>query len=96
VADGLHAGLISPTPGTDLEGWRDRVELCRDHRVVVGGTDAGAHLDMLSSFAMFTTFLSTAVRELGLISLEEAIHLTTDVPARLYGLRGRGTVRPGS
>src|SRR5258705_12365864 len=45
---------------------------------------------------MFTTFLSTAVRELGVISLEEAIHLTTDVPAQLYGLRGRGTVRPGS
>jgi N-acyl-D-aspartate/D-glutamate deacylase len=30
-----------------------------------------------------------------LLSLEQAIHLITDAPARLYGMRGRGRVAQG-
>ena len=39
--------------------------------------------------------LGHGVREFGVVSLEEAVHQLTDVPARLYGLRGRGRIADG-
>jgi N-acyl-D-aspartate/D-glutamate deacylase len=42
-----------------------------------------------------TTVLGPAVRDRGLLPLEEAVHQLTDVPARLYGLRDRGRVAEG-
>jgi N-acyl-D-aspartate/D-glutamate deacylase len=39
--------------------------------------------------------LGHAVRERNVIGLEDAIHLMTDRPARLLGLRGRGRVESG-
>jgi N-acyl-D-aspartate/D-glutamate deacylase len=42
-----------------------------------------------------TALLGHGVREFGVVSLEEAVHQLTDVPARLYGLRGRGRIADG-
>jgi N-acyl-D-aspartate/D-glutamate deacylase len=95
VADGLLTGFAPRPVASGEDGWRQLVELCRDPRVVVGATDAGAHLDMISNFAMYTTFLAQAVRERELVSLEEAVHLLCWQPAALYGLKGRGSLRPG-
>lgn len=67
----------------------------RDPRVVLGGSDAGAHLDMMTSFSYFTSMLGHSVRERQALSIEEAIRLLVDVPARLYGLRGRGRIAEG-
>jgi N-acyl-D-aspartate/D-glutamate deacylase len=39
--------------------------------------------------------LSHGVRDFEALTLEEAVHLLTQVPARLYGLRGRGVLAPG-
>jgi N-acyl-D-aspartate/D-glutamate deacylase len=39
--------------------------------------------------------LGRAVRERGLLPLEEAVHLLTDRPAQLYGLRHRGRIAEG-
>jgi N-acyl-D-aspartate/D-glutamate deacylase len=96
VADGLHAGLVAPIPGSDDDGWRKRVQMCRDERVVIGASDAGAHLDMIWTFAMYTTFLGEAVHKRALLSMEEAVRMITQVPAALYGLRGRGTLAVGN
>ena len=43
-----------------------------------------------------TSLLGQAVRDRRLLTMEEAVHQLTDVPARLYGLRGRGRVEPGA
>ncbi|MFQ5667791.1 MAG: amidohydrolase family protein, partial [Candidatus Binatia bacterium] len=44
----------------------------------------------------FTSYLlGHWVRELQALSLEEAVRCLTSAPARLYGLRGRGELRPG-
>src|SRR5207253_312335 len=59
------------------------------------GSDAGAHLDMMCGAIYSTSLLGEGVREHKLLSLEEAIHQLTDVPARLYGLKGRGRVAEG-
>jgi N-acyl-D-aspartate/D-glutamate deacylase len=95
VADRLRTGLYQPVVGDDEETWKMRVEVWRDSRTVVGGTDAGAHLDLLATFNATTAMLGRACRELKLLSWEEAIQLITDAPARLYGLRDRGRLEAG-
>ena len=50
---------------------------------------------MMKTFACHTSFLAEAVRNRGLMSLERAVQLFTDAPARLYGLRDRGRVAEG-
>jgi N-acyl-D-aspartate/D-glutamate deacylase len=43
-----------------------------------------------------TSLLANAVREHQVVSLEEAVHLLSDVPARLYGLVDRGRLVEGA
>jgi N-acyl-D-aspartate/D-glutamate deacylase len=62
---------------------------------VVGGSDADAHLDMMCGATYSTVVLAHGVREFGVITLEEAVHQLSDVPASLYGLRGRGRIADG-
>ena len=71
------------------------MKVWRDGRAVVGASDAGAHLDFLATFNYSTVLLGGPVRERGLMPIEEAINLLTDVPARLYGLTERGRLRAG-
>jgi N-acyl-D-aspartate/D-glutamate deacylase len=94
VADGLRTDILPRATGDDAESWKLRAEVWRDPRVVVGASDAGAHLDMLATF-MYTTSLLAAARRYDLLPLEEAVHLLTDVQARLYGIRERGRVAEG-
>ena len=75
--------------------WAALVALLRDPRVRIGGSDGGAHVDTISGYAMYTGFLADAVRKHQLLSFEEAIAHISSAPARLYGLRGRGTLAVG-
>ena len=95
IADDLRTDLLPPSGGDDAESWRRRADVWRDPRAVVGASDAGAHLDMLATFN-YTTSLLAASREHDLLTLEEAVHLLTDIPARLYGIRERGRIAEGS
>lgn len=94
VADGLRTVIVLPPIGNDLESWRLRAQVWRDQRAVIGGSDSGAHLDMIDNFAYSTSLLGPIVRD-GLIELERAVHLLTDVPARLYGITDRGRLAEG-
>jgi N-acyl-D-aspartate/D-glutamate deacylase len=95
VADDLNTSFGTiPEPESD-EDWAARLEIWRDHRAVIGASDAGAHLDLLASFNYATELLGKAVRGHRLLSFEEAIHLLTDVQGRLYGLKDRGRVAEG-
>jgi N-acyl-D-aspartate/D-glutamate deacylase len=77
------------------EDWAFRVECWREESVIVGGSDAGAHVDMISSFNYPTKLLAETVRVRPFLSIEEAVHLLTDVPARYYGIRERGRLEKG-
>jgi N-acyl-D-aspartate/D-glutamate deacylase len=94
VADKLRTGLRPPMAESDAD-WEARANLWRDGRTVIGGSDAGAHLDMMCGAIYSTALLGNGVRHRGLLSWQEAIHLLTDVPARLYGLKHRGRVAQG-
>ena len=95
VADDLMTGFGFPARPDDDDTWRERVKVWRDTRTVIGASDAGAHLDFLATFNYSTVLLGQAVRERGLIPIEEAINLLTDRPARLYGLKERGRLAEG-
>jgi N-acyl-D-aspartate/D-glutamate deacylase len=95
VADELQTGLVPLPIDDNAENWALRAELWRDPRVVIGGSDAGAHLDTIWTFNCISSLVGPSVRDRGLIELEEAVRLVTDVPARMYGLRQRGRVQLG-
>ncbi|NCY17369.1 MAG: hypothetical protein EBX39_11505, partial [Actinobacteria bacterium] len=96
VADDLQTGLEPPIIGADDDAWAERVRILdTDPRVIAGGSDAGAHLDMMKTFACHTSFMAEAVRGRQLMSVERAVQLFTDAPARFYGLRHRGRVTEG-
>ena len=95
IADELRTGL-SPRPfGDDEADWRMRAEVWRKRGALIGGSDAGAHLDMMCGAIYTTSLLGHGVREHQVVTLEEAVRLITDVPARLYGLKERGRITPG-
>ena len=95
LADGLRTVIANQDRGQDDATWARRVEVWRDHRAVVGASDAGAHLDMIDSFSYSTTLLARAVRERSLLPIEEAVHLLSGAPAELYGLVDRGRIGEG-
>ena len=95
VDDSLNTVIANQDKGQDSATWKRRVEVWRDERAIVGASDAGAHLDMIDSFAFSTTLIARAVRDESLMELEEAVFHLTDRPARLYGLRDRGRIEVG-
>jgi N-acyl-D-aspartate/D-glutamate deacylase len=95
VADELRTVITSAAKGQSAADWQRRAEVWRDPRALVGASDAGAHLDMIDSFAYCTTVLAKAVREHAVLSVEEAVHLMTQRPAGLYGLHSRGLLAAG-
>ena len=62
---------------------------------MLGGSDAGAHLDRMCGAPYPTRFLGDTLRGRKLVPLERAVQLMTDVPARLFGLRDRGRIAEG-
>ncbi len=95
IADELRTGLSPALAGDDAADWRARAEVWRHPGAVIGGSDAGAHLDMMCGAIYTTSLLARGVREHQVVTLEEAVRLITDVPARFYGLTERGRIAPG-
>jgi N-acyl-D-aspartate/D-glutamate deacylase len=96
LADGLRTVFVPVRVGSDDTSWKLRGEVLLDPRVVVGASDAGAHLDIGTAFAFTTKLLAEGVRERGIMTLEQAVQQLAQVPARLYGLEGRGELREGA
>jgi N-acyl-D-aspartate/D-glutamate deacylase len=95
LADGLRTSFMPPNTGNDDASWKERGRCWLDDRTIIGASDAGAHLDMIDTFAQTTQVLGNGVRKHQLLSLEEAVHLLSDRPARVYGLRQRGRIQQG-
>ncbi len=86
---------LTPSLGRSDEGWRERVKVWKDPRVMLGGSDAGAHLDLMCHANYPTVVLGEVVKKRALLSWAEAIEMMTDRPARHYGLRQRGRIAEG-
>lgn len=70
-------------------------QLLRHPAGVIALSDAGAHVDTLADQGFTTTLLARWARDLGALSLADAVRRVTAVPAALYGLRERGQLREG-
>ena len=96
IADELRT-VLWPTPqDNDAESWRMRAELWLDERAMIGGSDAGAHLDRMCGAPYPTKFLNDCLHGHKLISMETAVKLMTSDPAALFGLKDRGVLRIGA
>ena len=95
VNDELRTVLWPMAPDNDPESWELRRQVWDDGRAMIGGSDAGAHLDRMCGAPYTTRFIGDAIRGRRLVPLERAVQLVTDAPARLFGLRDRGRVTPG-
>jgi N-acyl-D-aspartate/D-glutamate deacylase len=96
INDELRTVLWPLPPDDDADSWALRAEAWRNPLVLIGGSDAGAHLDRMCGAPYTTTFLADMIRGRRLVPIEEAIHLITQAPAELFGLRDRGVLREGA
>ena len=84
-----------PTDNDDAS-WRMRQEVWDDPRVMLGGSDAGAHLDRMCGSSYTTRLLADCLRGRRLASVERAVQMMTQAPAELFGLVDRGTIAVGN
>jgi len=96
LGDGLRSTFAPEIGGHGREAYELRGRLWRDDRTLIGASDAGAHLDLIDTFAFSTSLLEKGVREHGVITLEQAVHQITDRPARYFGLIERGRIVLGN
>ncbi len=89
--------VLWPQPANDTAAdWALRRRVWDHPDVLLGGSDAGAHVDRMSGASYPTRFLADVLRGRRLVSLERAVQLMTDAPAQLFGLRDRGRLEPGA
>jgi N-acyl-D-aspartate/D-glutamate deacylase len=95
IADGLRTVLWPNPPDDDAESWAMRAALWDDPRAMIGGSDAGAHLDRMCGAPYPTRWLQDCLHGRKLTSVENAVRLMTSAPASLFGLRDRGVLAAG-
>ncbi len=95
LADDLRTVFMPGFKPDRDEAFPERAKLWLDDRTLIGGSDAGAHLDMIDTFAITTELLGTGAREHKAISLEDAVHQVTLKPAAFMGLKERGRIAEG-
>jgi N-acyl-D-aspartate/D-glutamate deacylase len=94
--DDLRTVFGTVAIGDDQESWELRRQVWADPRTLIGGSDAGAHLDMIDTFGLASFVLGPLVRDRNLLPLETAVHYLTAAPADLYGVVDRGRVVQGA
>jgi N-acyl-D-aspartate/D-glutamate deacylase len=88
--------VLWPMPtDNDPDSWALRKEVWEDPRAMIGGSDAGAHLDRMFGASYTTRFLGDMINGRKLIPMERAVQMITDTPARLFGLKERGRIAEG-
>jgi len=70
-------------------------EMLRHPASLVSLSDAGAHLTFFNDAGFGLHLLGHWVRERGALTLPQAVRQLTGAPAQLFGIRGRGVLKPG-
>ena len=96
LADDLRTVLWPGATDADPESWELRRQAWEHPSVMLGGSDAGAHLDRMQGANYTTRFIADCLRGRRLATIERAVQMLTQVPAELFGLRDRGTIAEGA
>ncbi len=101
----LIAGSEAAASGVFFDQLEENVQaILKDPRIAVGSDGSAlAPTGLLGktvvhprSYGTFPRLLGRYVRELKILSLEQAVHKMTGVPAMQFGLKDRGVLRPGA
>jgi len=92
VGEDLKTRFRAYIANDDLDAVRD---LLTHERVVLGLSDAGAHVDQLCDAPLYTDLLGRWVRERQLMPLERAVRKLSGEAADLFGFSRRGYLREG-
>ncbi|MCB0994124.1 MAG: D-aminoacylase, partial [Acidimicrobiales bacterium] len=95
LEDDLRTILWPGATDDDDQSWQMRAQLWNYPDILLGGSDAGAHLDRMCGATYTTAFLGDCIRGRKLVPLEEAVRMLTDAPAEVFGLVDRGRVAEG-
>ncbi|MFB6704259.1 amidohydrolase family protein [Streptomyces sp. NPDC056333] len=95
AADEMRTVLWPMPTDNDPDSWALRQRTWQHEDVLLGGSDAGAHLDRMCGAPYTTRFLGDCLRGRRLVPLERAVKMLTDDPAQLFGLRDRGRIQEG-
>ncbi len=95
LEDDLRTVLWPGPTDDDDESWALRATAWEHPAVMIGGSDAGAHLDRMAGAPYTTQWIGDCLRGRRLTTLEKAVQHLTDAPARLFGLRDRGRIAEG-
>ena len=96
VADRLRTGLRPPIGETE-EDWVLRARTWQDPRAIVGGSDAGAHLDTMCGAIYSTSMLGDGVRARGCSAgSRRSVSSPTSRPASTACATGAGSCRARS
>lgn len=95
IADDLRTVLWPKASDGDDASWKARVEVWGNPGAMIGGSDAGAHLDRMCGSNYPTSFLGDCLRKRKLVPMERAVQMMTEAPAQLFGLHDRGRIAEG-
>lgn len=95
LADDLQTVVWPSATDNDPDSWRLRAEVWDNPHVMIGGSDAGAHLDRMCGSPYPTKWIGDCLRGRKLTTMERAIQMMTTEPAALFGITDRGQVAEG-
>jgi N-acyl-D-aspartate/D-glutamate deacylase len=88
--------ILWPMPNdNDPDTWSLRQQAWSEADIMLGGSDAGAHLDRMAGAPFPSRFLADVIRGRKLVPLETAVRLITGDQADVFGLVDRGYLREG-
>ncbi|WP_436795258.1 N-acyl-D-amino-acid deacylase family protein [Actinospongicola halichondriae] len=95
LADDLRTVVWPSATDNDPDSWALRAEIWDNEHVMIGGSDAGAHLDRMCGAPYPTKWIGDCLRGRKLTTMERAIQMMTTEPAALFGITDRGQVAEG-
>ena len=88
--------ILWPMPNdNDPDTWALRQQAWAEEDIMLGGSDAGAHLDRMAGAPFPTRFLGDMIRGRQLVPLERAVQMITGAQADVFGIIDRGYLREG-